>query len=622
MGENSPVVHPAQESTAQGDRLRSSAIALRQALPLILILVMAAALRFRGLDWDDGHWLHPDERKIFFVVLDLDWPESWAEALSPDSPLNPQFFAYGSLPIYLLKLVVTVLQPVWSALRDGGNIHLIARPLAALFDLGTVYLVYRLARRLQPTAGDEKRARRVALLAAAFTGFAVLHIQLAHFYTADPLMTFLIMLTLTLAAGVTEESSVRRDIAVGAALGLALATKISAAPLLLVVAVAYYSTNPRAESRSILRRAWAALPRMILVLLVTAVLFFLVQPYALIDMWTFLEHTGREAEIARGSFDVPYTIQYLGTLPYLYPIWQSALWGLALPLGLVGWAGLVALVIRWLRRGSRFDALLLAWAGPYFILTGLLYAKHLRYMLPLAPVLCLLAAQLLVPSRFGGKEAESEDTTGGRSRPGTSWLSAVPAILILLSAVAYALIFSTLYSSTHSWITASEWIQRNVPAGSTLALEHWDRALPLPLEVDGVYRSPGDFTRPLLPLYDEPDDPAKWEAIASDLADSDYAVLATRRLYGSIPRAPDRYPVATRYYEMLFAGELGFALEQEFTRQPTWLNPRIPPLPDAAPGLLRPDESFVVYDHPRALIFRNVEHLPADELLHRLGLDD
>jgi hypothetical protein len=73
---------------------------------------------------------------------------------------------------------------------------------------------------------------------------------------------------------------------------------------------------------------------------------------------------------------------------------------------------------------------------------------------------------------------------------------------------------------------------------------------------------------------------------------------------------------------MLFSGELGFQLEQEFTRPPTWLNPRIPPFAGAAPALLRPDESFVVYDHPRALIFHNVEYLPADELLRRLRLQD
>jgi 4-amino-4-deoxy-L-arabinose transferase-like glycosyltransferase len=622
LGENVPVVHPAREPASWKGRLLNGARAFRQALPIILILVVAAALRFRGLNWDDGHWLHPDERQIFFVVLDLDWPSSLAEALSPDSPLNPHFFAYGSLPIYLLKLVVTVLQPLWPALRDEGNIHLIARPLAVLSDLGTIYLVYRLARKLLPAPRDQKRARWIALLAAALVSFAVLHIQLAHFYTADPLMTFFVMLALTLAVGVTKGSSWRRDIALGAALGLALATKISAAPLLLVVAVAYYSATPRVPSSSAIRHAWTALRRMIPVLLVAAALFFILQPYALLDARAFLEDTGREAEIARGSFDVPYTIQYSGTLPYLYPVWQTVLWGLALPLGLVGWAGLVALVIRWLRRGSRSDAILLAWAGPYFVLTGLLYAKHLRYMLPLAPVLCLLAAQLLIQTGRRRELAVREKAEGKTSHSIMHWLSPLLAILVLLSAVAYALLFSTLYASPHSWISASEWIYRTVPSGSTLALEHWDRALPLPMEVDGVYRGAGSYTSILLPLYDEPDDAAKWEAIAVDLADSDYIVIATRRLYGSIPRVPDRYPVATRYYDLLFAGELGFELEQEFTRPPTWLNPRIPPLPDAAPALLRPDESFVVYDHPRALVFRNVEHLPADQLLRRLGLED
>ena len=622
MAENVPVVRPAREPASWKGRFLNSARVLRQALPIILILAAAAVLRFRGLNWDDGHWLHPDERQIFFVVMDLDWPSSLAEALSSESPLNPHFFAYGSLPIYLLKLVVTVLQPLWPALRDEGNMHLIARPLAVLFDLGTIYLVYRLARKIQPGTRDDKRARWVALLAAAFASFAVLHIQLAHFYTADPLMTFFIMLALALAAGVTEGSSWRWDIALGAALGLALATKISAAPLLLVVVVAYYTATPRAPSISAVGRAWAALRRMIPVLLVAAALFFILQPYALIDAWTFLEDTGREAEIARGSFEVPYTIQYAGTLPYLYPIWQNALWGLALPLGLVGWAGLVALVIRWLRRGSRSDALLLAWAGPYLVLTGLLYAKHLRYMLPLTPVLCLLAAQLLIQTGQRSESAVREEAERKPSRSVMHRLSPLLAALVLLCSVAYALLFSTLYSSPHSWISASEWIYRTVPSGSTLALEHWDRALPLPMEVDGVYRGSGSYTSILLPLYDEPDDAAKWEVIAADLADSDYAVIATRRLYGSIPRVPDRYPVTTRYYDLLFAGELGFEPVQQFTRPPTWLNPPIPPLPDAAPALLRPDESFVVYDHPRALVFRNVAHLPADQLLSRLGLED
>jgi hypothetical protein len=146
-------------------------------------------------------------------------------------------------------------------------------------------------------------------------------------------------------------------------------------------------------------------------------------------------------------------------------------------------------------------------------------------------------------------------------------------------------------------------------------LEEWDTALPLPLDVDGQPRRVEEYDKRVLPLYHEPDDIDKWVTITADLADSDYLLIASRRLYGSIPRLPDRYPLATRYYERLFAGELGFELVAEFTRGPAWLNPRLPPLPDPAPALLRPDESFVVYDHPRALLFRNVARLSADELL-------
>jgi hypothetical protein len=73
------------------------------------------------------------------------------------------------------------------------------------------------------------------------------------------------------------------------------------------------------------------------------------------------------------------------------------------------------------------------------------------------------------------------------------------------------------------------------------------------------------------------------------------------------------------YYRQLFAGELGFRPAGEFLRGPSWLNPRVPPLPGAAPRWLLPDESLVVYDHPRAMIWRNEERLPAGELLRRLG---
>jgi hypothetical protein len=450
------------------------------------------------------------------------------------------------------------------------------------------------------------------LLAAALVSLAVLHVQLAHFYTVDPLLTFCVMLTLNLAADVARGGGRGRQIALGIALGLTLATKVSAAPLALVVVAAYsirftsQASHPTPHA-SRLTQLLAAAPPALSTFAIALAVFFLTQPYVLIDWRTFVDDTLRESQIAWGRLDVPYTRQYAGTLPFLYSMWQTALWGLALPVGLLAWAGFAAALARWLRRGPWTDTLLLAWAGAYFAINGLLHTRYLRYMLPLLPILLILAVQLLENLR--------PLSLVFRHRV----LRIAYCVIGILSLV-FVLAFVGIYTSPHSWIAASEWIYREVPAGRTLAVEDWDVALPLPLTVDGEVRRIEEYDVRVLTLYNEPDDAAKWEVLAADLAGSNYLVIASRRLYGSIPRLPDCYPLTNRYYELLLGGELGFALAGEFTRGPAWLNPRIAPLPDAAPGWLAPDESFVVYDHPRALILRNVEHLPADELLRRLGV--
>jgi len=583
----------------------------QETLLLILILGVGAALRLYGLDWDGGHWLHPDERQIYFVTLGLSWPSSLAQALSPASPLNPHFFAYGSWPLYLLKIVAALLSPFWPLLRDPDNLHLAGRPLAALFDLGTVYLTYHLARTLWPQRRGRGRAVG-ALIAAVLVSLSVLHIQLAHFYTVDPLLTFWVMLTLNLAAGVTHGAGRGRQAALAVALGLALATKVSAAPLALVIVAAYTAANEQrpagdtAPGSSLSRRLAPARP-IALTFAVAGLVFFAVQPYALIDWRAFVDDTLRESQIAWGALDVPYTRQYAGTLPYLYTMRQTALWALALPLGLAAWAGLAAALYRWLRRALWADTMLLVWAGPYLAITGLLHTRYLRYMLPLIPVLCLLAIRL-------GADLWQRLGPGLRSR-----LLAIGAGFLGLAALAYALAFQTIYATPHTWIAASEWLYEQVPAGSTLAVEEWDVALPLPLDIDGQARRIEEYDVRTLALYAEPDGSAKWQGLATDLAESEYVILASRRLYGSIPRSPERYPLTTRYYELLLSGKLGFELAAEFSRGPTWLNPRIAPLPGAVPGIFYPDESFVVYDHPRTLVFRNAAHLSAEDLLRRLA---
>ena len=48
-----------------------------QWLLLAAILMLALALRWTGIDWDDYNHNHPDERYIAWVATSIEWPSSW-----------------------------------------------------------------------------------------------------------------------------------------------------------------------------------------------------------------------------------------------------------------------------------------------------------------------------------------------------------------------------------------------------------------------------------------------------------------------------------------------------------------------------------------------------------------
>ncbi len=73
---------------------------LKLKIVLLGILLLGFAVRVYGLNWDQGHHLHPDERAIVIFALPLELPSSLSEFFSKDSPLNRHFFAYGTLSLY------------------------------------------------------------------------------------------------------------------------------------------------------------------------------------------------------------------------------------------------------------------------------------------------------------------------------------------------------------------------------------------------------------------------------------------------------------------------------------------------------------------------------------------
>jgi hypothetical protein len=197
-------------------------------------------------------------------------------------------------------------------------------------------------------------------------------------------------------------------------------------------------------------------------------------------------------------------------------------------------------------------------------------------------------------------------------------LKNIPLRIVFVVLLLYwPLAFISIYSRPHTRVQASYWIYQNIPPGSTLSCEYWDDCLPL--GGNGPYRVI-EF-----PLYD-PDTLSKWADVSDRLSQTDYLILSSNRLYGSIMTVPDRYPVAGKFYQDLFAGRLGFIKIAEFTSRPNLPAPFLhicltPPgisygkvaYPDQEcplPGISfvddYADESWTVYDHPKVIIFQKV----------------
>jgi hypothetical protein len=94
------------------------------------------------------------------------------------------------------------------------------------------------------------------------------------------------------------------------------------------------------------------------------------------------------------------------------------------------------------------------------------------------------------------------------------------------------------------------------------------------------------------------------------ISSADYIAFATPRAVDSIPRIPREYPRTTALLQLLWAEKLGFRLEKTFKNRPSLVGFEFND--DLA------DESFSVYDHPKVVVFKNVEHLLPEEMMIRI----
>ena len=619
------------------------------------------------VSWDGDKHLHPDERFLTMVSSAIRLPTSVGEyfdtAESPMNPYNNNFgsFVYGTAPLFVVRIAAELVRQT-----DYWNIHIVGRILSALFDLFTCAMVFLIGRRLF-NAG-------VGLFAAFLYACAVLPIQQSHFMTVDAFGNVPIMLAFWFTLDIMEGKRGWLAYALaGAALGLAVASRINflmfaamiilAALLRLVTMlgsvkriglasnetrtyamsadsvlstqesvvshqtrtitlgpiVVEIETRPRElvganENEKIeTTNFWSAVfhvgTGLIICVLAALLVFRIGQPYAFTGLFglnpKWLDDMKFISELISGQIDYPPSHQWTGRAAYLFPLYNMFMFGMGVPFAFAAWAGFLVGIYQILRSRKWNHLLIALWIGGFFLYQAQQFVLVVRYYLPLYPFLAIYAAFFL----FWLWERARELQLPWRM------IARVATMVFVGVVVGYALFwafaFTSIYTRPVTRIAASDWLRANVAPNAKIANEHWDDPIPF-----GGYQGLKTSSDGLMQMYGE-DGEEKREQVKQWLDEADYIVLTSNRLYGSIPRLPRRFPMTTKYYEWLFAGELGFEQVEEFTSYPQLFGIVIND--DSS------DEAFTVYDHPKVTIFKKTNDYSSEhvaELLDSVDLSE
>ena len=569
---------------------------------LVLIVLLASYFRFTGTNWDNFAHLHPDERYMTMVAIAVQWPKDFAEYLNPQtSPLSPYnnnygSYIYGTLPLFFVKYVAEIFD-----MGDYNQLHLAGRTVSGVLDIGNLLLIYLI--------GNNIYRKRLGLVAALFYAVAVMPIQQSHFFTTDTYETFFVLITFLLLIIFLKVRSpmvnVSMSILIGVSMGLAMASKISAAVFGLMIGVALAMKFLQQLKRfSFTRNVFYVVDYALLILITIYVVFRLTSPYIFTNSsWlditlskTFMDSLNFQRSAISGEIIFPPSWQWFETTPYLFPLKNILIWGLGLPIGISALVGLGYFIYEqflYLKHHYHLKQLITPLTSPLliafvwiigdFFYRGGNFVKSFRYLLAILPFLTIFASLAVYQLNKINKK-----------------LYYIGIILIFVPTLVWAYAFINIYKTPTTRIAASNWIYDNVPANSTVVIEHWDDGIPFKTLVP----PPHLYAASELAVYNGDDD-TKIPYLYDILSKTDYIFISSDRARTTIGELPKNYPIMSSYYSALDDGSLGYELIKEVSSYPQILGFEI--------NDSKAEEAFWVYDHPTVRIYKRERQLALNE---------
>ncbi len=437
---------------------RENARDVKVILLLAFIIFISAALRFYGIDWGLPHaYEEAMPLKRACEMWNWDSPENMS--------LNPQFFNYPSLILYihffgqgLLYLGMKLAGVVDSTLEcqvlyvvDKTPFYLVGRGITAAFGVATIWVTYLLSRSIL--------GRSWAMAACLLVAINTFHISRSQEIEVDIPLTFFAVLALWLAIRLVETPARKNYILAGLALGLATSTKYPGIILVFPLAAAHLiargKTTRERPSKASSRKRESTWINFTLAMMLALFVFFASSPYILIDISTFLKHLSLEREHVRlGHFGLESLSAwqfYLNSITDRIMGWPMAVLAL---IGVICLAGV---------RRRAWALVIAAFIVPYFLVMISSSMVADRYLLPVLPSAVIFAVGML------GEIARSRYFT---PIPRKLQIGVATAVVLLMAVpvfAGYPAHFARLKPDTRS--LAKEWIEANIPGGSFILAE-------------------------------------------------------------------------------------------------------------------------------------------------------
>lgn len=398
----------------------------------LIIALAALALRVWGVQYGLPHLYHQDEPILVNHAL--------AAALKAGDPgfyVIPGFTIYALLGVYGAVYLIGRGAGVWADtdafagdfMRDPSLLYGAGRiVLGAVCGALTVYCLWRIALKWL--------GRRTALWSAVFLAIAPMHVQHSRYIYADVPLALALTVLLGALCAILERPVARRYVYGGAIFGWALAVKYTAL-YVLPAAITTHLLSQKSAIGSL--RAWGVLCG---AALATVVVFICLDPYVVLNTAAFVGQLLHQkgAEVATGP------LHHL-----TYSIAGGTGWAL-LALSALGGYGLWTGGYR-----RRNIAVISAVYALSYYGVNICFSQHFaRYMMPLVPVVCLMAGA-------------GVDVLASKGRKG---IVALALSVVLIESAVPALYGSYLFGAQDTRTQCLDWFERNVPPGSVVALDN------------------------------------------------------------------------------------------------------------------------------------------------------